>query len=98
MTVNICGIPHTVIEKEDSFDALAKNFGMIDYDRAEIVINKASHPYIKQETLCHEIVHGILVHIGRQDLSNDETLVQALGNAVNQSFEVRRVTDERDSD
>lgn len=51
----------------------------------------------KQETLCHEIVHGILVHIGRQDLSNDETLVQALGNAINQSFVVREVKHERDS-
>lgn len=89
MKVNICGIPHTVVEKEDSFDALAKNFGQINYDKAEIVINKDSHPYIKQETLCHEIVHGILVHIGRQDLSNDETFVQALGNAINQTFSVK---------
>ena len=89
MKVNICGIPHTVIEKEDSFDAVQKNLGMIDYGKAEIVINKASNPYIKQETLCHEIVHGILVHIGRDDLSNDETFVQALGNAINQTFSVK---------
>ena len=97
MTVNICGIPHTVIEKEDSFD-VDSHFGQIDYRKAEIIINKDMPKEMKAETLCHEIVHGILVHIGRQDLSNDETFVQALGNAINQSFEVRRVTDERDCD
>jgi hypothetical protein len=38
------------------------------------------------ETITHEIIHAILVHIGRSDLSEDETFVQALGNAVYQTF------------
>jgi len=35
------------------------------------------------------MTHGILVHIGRQDLANDETFVQTLGNAIFQGFEVK---------
>ena len=44
---------------------------------------------IKQETLCHEILHAMLVHLGYDELSQDEKLVQALANAVNQTFMVR---------
>ena len=80
MIVNICGVPHTVVEKEDSFDT-DSHFGQIDYCKAEIRINKNMPKEMKAETICHEMMHGILVHIGRTDLSNDETFVQALGNA-----------------
>lgn len=85
MTVNICGITHRVIEKEDSFNA-DTHFGMIDYAKAEIFINKDLPQDLKDETLCHEITHGILVHIGRSDLAGDETFVQSLGNALYQTF------------
>ena len=34
-------------------------------------------------------MHGILVHIGRGDLSNDEVLVTSLGNAVAQTFNIK---------
>lgn len=37
------------------------------------------------------MMHGILFHIGREDLSNDETLVQSLGNAISQAFEIREM-------
>jgi len=88
MTVNICGIPHKVIEKEDNFDT-DSHFGQIEYCRAEIIINKDMPMEMKAETICHEMVHGILVHIGRTDLSNDEQLVQTLGNAIYQGFDVK---------
>lgn len=54
-----------------------------------ILLNKDAAMGIKSETLCHEIMHGILVHIGRDDLSHDETFVTALGNAIWQTFDVR---------
>ena len=91
MIVNICSVPHVVLEKEDTFDVLAKSFGMIDYTKAEISINKNMPNALKQETLCHEMLHGMLVHIGRQDLSEDETFVQALGNAIYQGFNIKEV-------
>lgn len=88
MIVNICGIPHRVTEKEDYFDA-DTHLGIIDYSKAEITINSTMPEVLKKETLCHEMTHGILVHIGRNDLANDETFVQTLGNAIFQGFEVK---------
>ena len=56
--VNICGLPHKVIEKEDSFD-IDCHFGQINYKKCEIKINKDMTEEAKKETICHEIVHGI---------------------------------------
>ena len=90
MIITICGIPYTVIECGDSFNADAKHFGNVDFLKAEIRINKDMTEAVKQETLVHEIVHAVLVHIGRADLSEDETFVQSFANAINQTFEVIR--------
>lgn len=88
MVVNICGIPHTVIEKEDSFALDYIHFGEINYSKAEIYINKDMSPEVKSETICHEMVHGILTHLGYTELSDDERFVQALSNAIYQGFEI----------
>lgn len=87
MTVNICGIPHKIIEMDDNFD-MDLHFGQIDYKKCEIRINNSLPGKARYEALCHEIVHGILVHLGFNELSQDEHLVQALGNAINQSFDI----------
>ena len=84
--IRICGVPYTITEHDDIFNADASHFGMIDPVGCEIRINKSLKDPSKQETLCHEITHGILIHIGRTDLSDDETFVQSLGNAIFQSF------------
>lgn len=88
ITVNICGVPHNIILAKDNFD-YDTHFGQIDYKKCEITINDALPAVAKQETICHEIVHGIFIHIGREDLSNDEQLVQSLANAINQTFDIR---------
>lgn len=88
MKVNICGVPHTVIECEDKFDVDA-HFGQIDYKACEIRVNKDLSNESKKETICHEMIHGILVHLGYHDLARDEQLVQALGNAIYQGFDVK---------
>ena len=88
MKVNICGIPHKVIECEDKFDVEA-HFGQIDYKACEIRINKDMSQEIKDETICHEMIHGILVHLGYSEQSQDETFVQALGNAIYQGFSIK---------
>lgn len=93
MIVNICGLPHKVIEKEDNFD-MDCHFGQIDYKKCEIKINKDITNENKKETICHEIMHGILVHLGYNNLANDEQFVQAIGNAINQSFNIKIVDDE----
>ena len=88
MIVNICGIPHKVVECEDNFD-IDLHFGEIKYDKGEIRINKALTAEMKQEALCHEMLHGILVHLGYSEQSQDEQFIQAVGNAIYQGFTVK---------
>lgn len=90
MKVNICGLPHEVIEIEDGFN-MDCHLGMIEYKDLTIKINKDMPDLAKEETICHEMVHGILVHLGYCDLANDEQLAQGLGNAIFQGFKVRKV-------
>lgn len=90
MKVNICGIPHKVIECEDKFNADC-HFGMIDYQACEIRINKDMPVEAKKETLFHEMLHGMLIHLGYSSYSSDEQFVQALSNAIYQSFEAKLV-------
>ena len=86
--VNICGIPHEIIETEQTIGT-DTTLGQINYGEAKIYINKGIAPQLKKEALCHEIIHGILIHIGRGELSEDECFVQSLGNAINQTFDVK---------
>lgn len=88
MQVNICGIKYDVIECEDVFNADSKHFGQIDFLKGKITVNKELSEPIKKETICHEMVHGILTHLGYIEQSQDEQFVQALGNAIAQGFEV----------
>ena len=95
MIVNICGIPHKIVEYEDNFN-VDLHFGQIDYKACEIRINKDMTDANKKETICHEMVHGILVHLGYNDLASNEQLVQALGNAIYQSFAIKGEYEETD--
>jgi hypothetical protein len=88
MIVNLCGIPHKVIECEDKFN-VDMHFGQIDYRSCEIRINKDMTEESKKETICHEMVHGIFIHLGYNDYAQDEQLVQALGNAIYQGFSIK---------
>lgn len=88
MKVNICGMLYDVVEEEDIFHFGEKRFGFIDYMQTKIHINKDMTVENKKETLCHEMVHGILNHLGYNDYNDDEQFVQALGNAIYQSFSI----------
>lgn len=90
-TVKICGVPHSVIECEDNFTT-DSHFGQIEYVTCEIRINRDMPEAMKEQTLVHEILHGMLVGVGRTDLSSDETFVQTMAVAINETFAVR--TDE----
>ena len=89
MTINICGIPHEIVECDDTFNN--GDCGMIDHITGKIKMNSKLSKEIWKETLCHEIVHGMLVHLGYNNLSSDETLVQGLANAIYQSFDIKGV-------
>lgn len=80
MEVKICQIPYQVSECSENFgDGYC---GEIDYRKQLIRINQDMAPEYKEQTLIHEIVHGILTCIGRDDLTNDETFVQSLANGI----------------
>lgn len=87
-SVKICGIPHKIVMCEDSFN-MDTHFGQIDYAKCQIKLNKDLPKEAMEETLVHEILHGIFVHLGYNDEAQNEQFVQALANAVNQTFTLR---------
>lgn len=89
----ICGIPYKIVPTEDVFD-VDTHLGQINYITGEIRVNEKLQGEILYETLAHEIVHGILMYLGYEKESQDEQFVQALGNAINQTFKIKEVEDE----
>ena len=87
-TVKICGIPHTVMLCEDNFNTDC-HFGQIEYSKCEIRINKDMPEEMQMQTLVHEMLHGMLVLIGQNELAQDEQVVQSLSMAINQSFKLK---------
>lgn len=76
----VCGIPFEVEECEENFgDGFC---GEIEHRKQKIKINKDMGLEYKKQTLFHEMIHGILVCIGRNDLSDNEQFVQALANGL----------------
>lgn len=88
-TIKICGIPYEIIEKECIESSNGRCLGLITYDEGTIEIRKGQQPDYYRQTLIHEVVHGMLVMIGRNDLSEDETFVQSLALAISQTFELK---------
>lgn len=93
--VKICGIPYKIIEKECIESSNGRCLGLITYDEGTIEIRKGQQPDYYRQTLIHEVVHGMLVMIGRNDLSEDETFVQSLALAISQTFELKIEGDEK---
>lgn len=89
--VNICGVPYKVYRKEDAFKSDALHFGEITYKESEIILSTGMNEELEKETLIHEIVHGVLWHIGRDDLCNNEQFVQAFAQGISGSVEVKKV-------
>lgn len=86
--ITICGVEYEIINVDDHFD-IDTHFGQVDYLHGKIILNNNMSDSVRNETLCHEILHAMLVYIGRSDLSEDETFVCALGNAINQTFRIK---------
>ncbi len=86
--VNICGVPYEVVLCADSFDT-DTHLGQIEYKDSIIKLNEEIKEPMMMQTLCHEIVHGMLIHLGYADLSSDEQFVQAMAMAIHQSFDVK---------
>ena len=86
--VTICGIPHKVIEV-DHIEGVRgyTTQGEIDYPSATIRILKSLPEELKKAVLFHEVLHGMLVQLGYNELSEDERFVCALSNAMYSMFQ-----------
>lgn len=89
--VNICGVPHKVYYKEDCFTSDGLHLGEIHYKNSEIYICKGMVPELEKQTLIHEMLHGLLLHVGYTKLCEDEQFVQVLAQAMTGCFEVIRM-------
>ena len=91
MKVNICGVPHKIVYKEViNEDCAGTTQGEIEYSKAKIRIKKGLPKEIEKEVIIHEMVHGMLVHMGQDELSGNEEFVQMMANAIyNSGFELK---------
>lgn len=92
--VKICGVPYEIIDKDYIESDDGRCVGRITYDECIIEMRKGQHPDYYNQSLVHEVVHGMLVMIGRNDLSNDETFVQTLALAISQTFDLKEEENE----
>lgn len=79
--VTILGLEYKVEEVEvvDMQEAL---WGKIDYENLSIRIDASLSDARKQQTLLHEVLHGILEELGYRKLNEDENAVQGIAAAL----------------
>ena len=92
--INICGV-HFAIKEVDEIPTNIKDeivHGEIHHSKAVILLRESLPKDLKDLAVIHEWVHGAFVMIGRNDLSDDETLVQNIALAIYNTFERKSVT------
>lgn len=85
MDINIMGVTYEVKEV-DEVSNTENLSGLIDYRTCEILLDKNIAQEVKEHTLVHEIVHGVLSSLGMYDLNNDESAVQSIASALYCTF------------
>ncbi len=83
MQVEILGVNYEIKEL-DIIDENPNVLGQIVYQKQEIQIKKPLLKDMKNSTIIHEIVHGILFHSGKQELNEKEDLVESLSSSIYQ--------------
>lgn len=85
MSINILGIPYEVVEV-DQIEKNCRVVGQIDYMNQTIKIEKGLAKDYRDQTIFHEILHGILEGLGYNDINSDEQKVQSIASALHQVF------------
>lgn len=83
MQVEILGVNYEIKEL-DIIDENPNVLGQIVYQKQEIQIKKSLLKDMKNSTIIHEIVHGILFHSGKQELNEKEDLVESVSSSIYQ--------------
>jgi len=76
-TVNIFGIPYKV-ERVPYIDREYYIVGKIKHESQKILILDSLSEELAEQTLLHEVIHGILMQLRRNEEHDDEPLVQGL--------------------
>jgi len=82
-TVNILGIPYKV-ERVPYIDRRDYIVGQISHESQKIRILDSLSEEMAELTLLHEIIHGILMQLRRNEEHDDEPLVQGLALGIHQ--------------
>ncbi|GAX06822.1 hypothetical protein IWT25_02169 [Secundilactobacillus pentosiphilus] len=82
--VKVSGIIYSVIEKKHPEDEGHTVWGFTDYEVSKIFIRKGLSEQKKRQTLMHELVHAMLHEAGEDEHCNDESIVNPLGNMLDQ--------------
>ena len=83
--INIMGLDYDILEV-DVIERGTNICGQIDHIEQVIKIGKDLKCDRKEQTLVHEVVHGILEQLGYMELHDNEQLVQSLAVALHQTF------------
>lgn len=88
--IDICGVPFKIKQVDVLGEADTGIVqGEIHNSQGKIIICKRLPKRIKKRVLYHEMLHGILVQLGYNELSEDEIFVQSMSNAMYQMFKLR---------
>ena len=76
---------HTIIVKDYPIAPDADVYGIADYKDNEIrLYTDGVNPSVIDHTFHHELVHFLFHYAGRDDLAEDETLVDTIGGLLAQ--------------
>jgi hypothetical protein len=84
-SVSILGLNYQVVDV-DVIERGQEICGQIDHLAQTIKLERKMTPERREQTIIHEIIHGILDQLGYLELHNDEQLVQGLSVALHQTF------------
>lgn len=81
-SVRIGGMDYAVEYVQDLHDDTGKLDGRIHHGRTTIQLDAGMSDQGMDQALLHELVHGILTQLGKQKISRDEGLVDALAYSI----------------
>lgn len=89
-TINILGVEFKV-SYVDCVDKFSPKKGEINYLTNEIRIDDSMPKDLKNQVLCHEIMHAIFDLLGMDEQAENEQMVQSLATAVHQVFKSQSI-------
>jgi hypothetical protein len=85
-TIDILGLTYRVVQEADPRDDWRHVWGLIDYENLIIHVKKDLPRDYKEDTLMHEIMHGVLERLHYIDQTRDEDYVTRLGMGIYQTL------------